>query len=87
MSFTLAIGSKQPLGPGVEGDLQRLCQVLDRDDIPAQAHAAQDHHLLLDRLPEDGGAKRNEGRQASLPSSARCCAVRQRAGDSRGRRL
>ena len=43
----------QALGSGVESDLQRFGQVLDRDDVSAKAHAAEDHHLLLDRFAED----------------------------------
>ena len=63
MSLTLAMGKQDALGTGVEGDLQRLGQVLDRDDVAAQAHAAQDDHLLLERLAQDAGAEGHERRQ------------------------
>ena len=63
MSFTLAIGSRRRLAPASKATWSDSAKVLDRDDVAAQAHAAQDHHLLLQRLAQDGGAKGHERRQ------------------------
>ena len=63
MSFTLAIGSRMRLAPASKATCKRLGQVLDRDDVSAQAHAAQDDHLLLERLAQDARAEGDEGRQ------------------------
>ena len=50
MSLHARHRQQQPFRPSVKGDLQRLGQVLDRHDVAAQAHASQDHDLLLERL-------------------------------------
>ena len=63
MSLTLAIGKRMRFAPGVEGDLKRLGQVLDRYNVPAKAHAAEDHHLRLQRPPQSAGAQRDESRE------------------------
>ena len=63
MSLHARHRQQQAFGPGVEGDLQRLGQVLDRHDVSAQAHAAQDDHLLLERLAQDAGTEGHERRQ------------------------
>ena len=53
MSFTLAIGSRRRLAPASKATCNDSARFSTGNDVPAQAHAAQDHHLLLDRLAED----------------------------------
>ena len=67
MSITLAIGSRMRLAPASKATCKALGQVLDRDDVAAQAHAAQDDHLRLERLAQDRRAQGHEARQGHAP--------------------
>lgn len=51
---------QQAFGSGVEGDLQACGQVLDRDQVAAKTHVAQDDDLGLhglDSTPEQRATK------------------------------
>ena len=55
---------QQPLRPRVEGHLQRLGEILNRHDVPAQTHAPEHDELLLERAGEDARAQCHERRQS-----------------------
>ena len=63
MSRTLAIGRRIRFAPESNATCKRVGEVLDGDDVSAQAHAAQHDQLGLERLAEDARAEGDEGRE------------------------
>ena len=51
MSFTLAMGRRKSLGPGVEHHLERRGQVFHGNDASRPGSCSLVHHLGLQRLP------------------------------------
>ena len=56
-------GQQDALGAGVERHLQGFGEILDWHNIPTEAHAAQDDHLLLDRLGQRSRTQGDKRRQ------------------------
>ena len=61
MSVTLAIGRSSRFAPASKATCSDFGQILHRDDVAAQAHAPQDHHLRLDRFAQETGAQGHKG--------------------------